>query len=96
MHPSIPTAAAFCLPPTVPPVPVSVLNAGSYFLTRPTLVDYAATREDLEQRAGDVLKWIASGEMSLRVEHVFPLAKAADAHRALESRATTGKVVLIP
>lgn len=80
----------------VPPVAVSVLNAGSYFLTRPTLVDYVATREDLEQRAGDVLGWIASGELTLRVEHVYPLAKAADAHRALEGRTTTGKVVLIP
>jgi NADPH2:quinone reductase len=80
----------------VPPVPLSVLNAGSYFLTRPTLVDYAATREELEQRSGDVLRWIASGELKLRVEHVFPLAQAAEAHRALEGRVTTGKVVLVP
>ena len=80
----------------VPPVPLSVLNAGSYFLTRPTLVDYVAAREELEQRSGDVLRWIASGEMKLRVEHVFPLSQAADAHRALETRQTTGKVVLVP
>jgi len=80
----------------VPPVPLSVLNAGSYFLTRPTLVDYVATREDLEQRAGDVLGWIGSGELKLRVEHVYPLSQTADAHRALEGRATTGKIVLIP
>ena len=80
----------------VPPVPLSVLNAGSYFLTRPTLVDYAVTREELEQRAGDVLRWIGSGELKLRVEHVFPLSEAAEAHRQLEGRATTGKVVLVP
>lgn len=80
----------------VPPVPLSVLNAGSYFLTRPTLVDYVAAREELEQRSGDVLRWIASGDMKLRVEHVFPLSQAADAHRALETRQTTGKVVLVP
>jgi NADPH2:quinone reductase len=50
----------------------------------------------LEQRAGDVLKWIQAGSLKLRVEHVFPLSKAAEAHRQLESRATTGKVILVP
>ena len=77
-------------------VPISQLNAGSYFLTRPTLVDYVAKREDLEQRSGDLFRWIESGELKLRVDHVFPLAQATDAHRALEGRATTGKVVLVP
>ncbi len=80
----------------VPPVDPAVLNAGSFFLTRPTLLHYAAAREELEQRAGDVLGWIASGELNLRIEHVFPLSQAADAHRALESRGTTGQVVLVP
>jgi NADPH2:quinone reductase len=80
----------------VPPVDPRILNNGSLFLTRPGLGDYTATREELEQRAGDVLGWIKSGELKLRVEHVFPLSEAAEAHRQLESRATTGKVLLIP
>ena len=80
----------------VPPVAPSVLNAKSLFLTRPGLGDYIATRAELEQRAGDVLGGIARGDLKLRVEHVFPLAEAAEAHRALESRGTTGKVLLIP
>jgi NADPH2:quinone reductase len=80
----------------VPPMDPRVLANGSLFLTRPGLGDYTATREELEQRAGDVLGWVKSGELKLRVEHVFPLSEAAEAHRQLESRATTGKVVLIP
>jgi NADPH2:quinone reductase len=80
----------------VPPLDPRVLGNGSLFLTRPGLGDYTTTREELEQRAGDVLGWVKSGELKLRVEHVFPLAEAAEAHRQLESRATTGKVLLIP
>ena len=80
----------------VPPVPVAMLNAGSLFLTRPTLVNYTSDRAELEWRAGDVLRWIGSGELTLRVEHIFPLSQAAEAHRALEGRETTGKIVLIP
>ncbi len=80
----------------VPPVNPAVLNAKSLYLTRPSLGDYTVTREELTQRAGDVLGWIAEGELNLRIEHVFPLAEAADAHRALEGRGTTGKVLLIP
>jgi NADPH:quinone reductase len=80
----------------VPPMDPRVLANGSLFLTRPGLGDYTATREELEQRAGDVLGWIKAGELKLRVEHVFPLSEAAEAHRQLESRATTGKVLLIP
>ena len=79
-----------------PPMDPRVLGAGSLYLTRPGLVDYTVTREDLEQRAGDILKWVKSGELKLRVEHVFPLSEAAEAHRQLESRATTGKLLLIP
>jgi NADPH2:quinone reductase len=60
------------------------------------LGDYTVTREELEQRAGDVLGWVQSGELKLRVEHIFPLSDAAEAHRQLESRATTGKLLLIP
>jgi NADPH:quinone reductase len=80
----------------VPPVDPRTLGNGSLYLTRPGLADYTATREELEQRAGDVLGWVKSGELKLRVEHVFPLSEAAEAHRQLESRATTGKLLLIP
>ncbi|HEU0022354.1 MAG TPA: quinone oxidoreductase [Dehalococcoidia bacterium] len=78
------------------PMNPGVLGAGSLYLTRPGLGDYVATRGELEQRAGDVLGWVKSGELKLRVEHVFPLSQAAEAHRQLESRATTGKLLLIP
>ena len=80
----------------VPPVDPRVLGNGSRFLTRPGLGDYTATREELEQRAGDVLGWVSSGELKLRIEHIFPLSEAPQAHRQLEGRATTGKVLLIP
>jgi NADPH:quinone reductase len=80
----------------VPPVDPRNLGNGSLYLTRPGLADYTATREELEQRAGDVLGWVKSGQLKLRVEHVFPLSEAAEAHRQLESRATTGKLLLIP
>ena len=72
------------------------LGNGSLYLTRPGLADYTTTREELEQRAGDVLGWVKSGELKLRVEHVFPLAEASEAHRQLEGRSTTGKLLLIP
>ncbi len=81
----------------VPPVDPQILNArGSLFLTRPTLGHYTASRDELQQRAGDVFRWIQTGELRLRVEHRFPLTEAAAAHRALEGRQTTGKVLLIP
>jgi len=81
-----------------PPAPMNpgLLGAGSLYLTRPGLGDYVVTRGELEQRAGDVLGWVQSGELKLRVEHVFPLSEAVEAHRQLESRATTGKLILIP
>jgi NADPH:quinone reductase len=74
-----------------------VLNAkGSLFLTRPSLYNYIASRDDLVRRATDVLTWIQKGELKLRVGATFPLAEAAQAHRDLEGRRTTGKVLLIP
>ena len=74
-----------------------VLNQkGSLFLTRPSLGHYTATREELQQRAGEVLGWIRDGKLKLRTELEFPLKDAAEAHRALEGRKTTGKVLLIP
>ena len=80
----------------VPPVDPRVLGNGSKFLTRPGLGDYTVTRQELDQRAGDVLDWVKSGELKLRIEHVMALSEASEAHRQLESRLTTGKVVLIP
>ena len=74
-----------------------VLNQkGSVFLTRPSLFHYVATREELLERADAVFGWVRDGSLRLRMEHEFPLASAADAHRALEGRKTTGKVLLIP
>jgi NADPH:quinone reductase len=74
-----------------------ILNTkGSLFLTRPSLNAYIATREELQQRAGDLFGWIREGKLKLRMEFEFPLKDAAQAHRALEGRKTTGKVLLIP
>jgi len=74
-----------------------ILNTkGSLFLTRPSLNVYIATREELQQRAGELFGWIREGKLKLRMEFEFPLKDAAEAHRALEGRKTTGKVLLIP
>ena len=82
---------------TVAPLDPSVLaQKGSLFLTRPSLAQYVLTREELLWRAGDVFDWIGSGKLKLRIERTFPLAEAAEAHRELEGRRTTGKVLLIP
>jgi NADPH2:quinone reductase len=81
----------------VAPVDPQILNRkGSLFLTRPTLAHYIATRDELLSRASDLFTWIAAGELHVRIGAEFPLADAADAHRALEGRRTTGKVVLLP
>lgn len=81
----------------VPLFDLQVLNAkGSLFLTRPSLNHHILTREELLRRAGDVLGWIHKGELKLRIGATFPLAEAAEAHRQLEGRKTTGKVLLIP
>lgn len=79
----------------VPPFDPSILNAkGSLFLTRPSLGHYVLTREELQWRAGDVLNWIASGKLKLRIDRTYPLADAAQAHRDLEGRHTAGKLIL--
>jgi NADPH2:quinone reductase len=81
----------------VPPFDPTVLNnKGSLFLTRPSLAHHCATREELLWRAGDVLNWVASGALKLRVERTYRLAEAAQAHRDLEGRRTAGKLLLIP
>ena len=81
----------------VPSLDPAILNQkGSLFLTRPSLVHHTATRQELLQRSGDVLGWIKAGKLKLRIDLTLPLAQAADAHRQLEGRQTTGKVLLIP
>lgn len=81
----------------VPPFdPIKLSQKGSLFLTRPTLANYVAAREELEHRAGDVFDMVASGKLKLRVGHTYKLADAQQAHRDLEGRKTTGKVLLTP
>jgi NADPH2:quinone reductase len=81
----------------VPPIDPQVLNRkGSLFLTRPTLNDYVATRDELVQRSNELLGLVNDGSLKVRIGAEFPLVRAADAHRALASRKTTGKVVLVP
>src|SRR5581483_9747661 len=81
----------------VPPFDLQRLNAGgSLFVTRPTLAHYTRTREELLERAGDVLAAVASGELHVEIGARYPLALAAQAYRDLESRKTTGKLVLVP
>jgi NADPH2:quinone reductase len=81
----------------VPPFDLGKLAAkGSLFVTRPTLLHYMSDRRELLERAGDLFNWISSGNLKLRIEKTFPLAEAAEAHRQLEGRRTTGKVILLP
>jgi NADPH2:quinone reductase len=81
----------------VPPFELQRLAAGgSLYITRPTLGSYIASRQELEQRAGDVLGWIADGKLKLRVEHTYPLDQAGQAHTDLNARKTTGKLLLLP
>jgi len=82
---------------SVDPIDPNILNPkGSLFLTRPSLAHYVLTREELLWRAGDVLGWIASGKLKLRIDKTYSLADAAQAHRDLEGRKTAGKLLLIP
>lgn len=74
--------------------PLILSQKGSLFLTRPTLANYSATPEELDWRANDVLSWIAQRKLKLHIYKVYPLAEAAQAHRDLESRKTTGKLLL--
>jgi NADPH2:quinone reductase len=81
----------------VPPFdPMVLTQKGSLFLTRPSLGNYIATREELTARSGAVFGMIGAGKLKLRVEHTYPLAEASRAHRDLEGRKTTGKLLLIP
>ena len=79
----------------VPPFDLIRLSTmGSLYVTRPTLKDYVQTRDELEARAKDVFGWVASGALKVRIGHRYRLEDAAEAHRALEGRRTTGKVLL--
>jgi NADPH:quinone reductase len=80
----------------VPPFEPARLAKHSLFLTRPGLGQYIATREELLQRADAVFGWIQAGKLKVRISHVLPLKDAAEAHRLLEGRKTTGKVLLLP
>lgn len=81
----------------VPPFELNTLNPkGSLYVTRPSLGHYILNRAELEARAGEVLGWVASGKLKVRIGAEFPLAKAKAAHEALEGRKTTGKVLIIP
>ena len=81
---------------TVPPFDPGRLAKNGVFLTRPSLAHYTHTREELLDRAREVFEWIGSGRLKLRIDREVPLCDAAEAHRALEARETTGKVLLIP
>jgi len=82
------------------PVPTfdlgKLATMGSLFVTRPTLLHYMSDRSELLGRANELLDWIASGKLKLRIENTLPMKDAAQAHRLLEGRKTSGKVVLVP
>jgi NADPH2:quinone reductase len=81
----------------VPPFDLVALSQkGSLYVTRPTLANYISTREELVARSGAVFGMMAAGKLKLRIEHTYPLAEAQGAHRDLEGRKTTGKLLLIP
>ncbi|KAL1346697.1 hypothetical protein HN51_020284 [Arachis hypogaea] len=81
---------------TPDPVPLSTLAAKSLFLTRPSLMQYNVTRDELLESAGEVFTNVASGVLKVRVNHTYPLSEAAKAHEDLENRKTSGSIVLIP
>ena len=76
--------------------PIILTQKGSLYLTRPSLGNYIATREELVARSSAVFGMITSGKLKLRIEHTYPLAQAQQAHRDLEGRKTTGKLLLLP
>ena len=81
----------------VAPIDPQTLNAkGSIFLTRPFIAHYIADRAELLGRVNDLFKWIAAGELKVRIDKTFPLTKAAEAQRYLEGRQSKGKIILMP
>ncbi|PIN17209.1 putative quinone oxidoreductase [Handroanthus impetiginosus] len=81
---------------TPDPVPLSALAAKALFLTRPSLMQYTVTRDQLEQAAAEVFDRFTAGALRVRVNHTYPLSQAAQAHADLENRKTSGSIVLIP
>jgi NADPH:quinone reductase len=80
-----------------PPLEIPRLNSGgSLYVTRPTVVHYTATRDELRARTDEVFGWVASGQVRVSIGGRYPLAEAARAHQDLESRRTTGKLLLLP
>lgn len=82
--------------PVDPVAPLRLTQEGSLFLTRPTMGHYIATREELEARTSDLFEWIGSGRLEVLIGDRIPLAEARRAHELLESRQTTGKILLVP
>jgi NADPH2:quinone reductase len=82
--------------PVPPFTALDLLSAGSIFVTRPTLADYCKTREEMEASAARLFEMVEKGAVKIRIGATFPLLEAADAHRAIEARSTTGSTVLIP
>jgi NADPH2:quinone reductase len=82
--------------PVGPLDPLVLSQKGSLFLTRPSLANYISDPEELKWRASDLFSWIAAGRLKLRIHHVYPLSEAAAAHRDLEGRKTSGKLLLKP
>jgi NADPH2:quinone reductase len=82
--------------PVPPFAPLVLSQKGSLYLTRPTLTHYTLTPAELQARASDLFTWVTAGELNVRIGATYPLSSAADAHTALERRATTGKVLLLP
>ncbi len=82
--------------PVAPFAPLVLAQKGSLFFTRPTLAHYTLTTAELQARAGELFGWVATGALKVRIGATYPLAQAAEAHRALEGRQTTGKVLLVP
>ena len=80
--------------PVAPFDPATLGARGSLFLTRPGLNEYIATRDELLMRTADLFRWVAAGELKLHIDRVLPLEDAAQAHRELEGRRTSGKVLL--
>jgi NADPH2:quinone reductase len=76
--------------------PLLLSRKGSLYLTRPTMAHYTQTRDELMGRATDLFDWVAKGELRVLIGDRYPLEKAADAHRALESRDTVGKILIVP
>ena len=81
--------------PVAPFAPLVLMQKGSLFFTRPTLAHYTQTTAELQARAGELFDWVAAGKLKVRIGATFALAQAAEAHRALEGRRTTGKVLLV-